>query len=495
MLDQWETIRLRCVRDGEPIKVVARDLGLSKNTVRKYVRSLQAPEHPGVDRSCRLEVHRYHIDEWLRRSPRITAVRIGNLLRSQVDEDLQIGERALRYYVANRRREIVAKAAFVRSLYAAGAEMQFDFTPVKVLLSGVLMTVQLFVARLSYSGKLFARVSLHADQPALFVGLLGAVVHFGGVPKVGVFDNAKIAVTKVLRGRNREENEVFRAFCGALALAVEFAAPAKGNEKGGVEGACGFVEDNVFRPIPEYDDLDAVNSDLLRFCERDEARISSVHHETIGARFERDRSALRPLPAVLPATCVRRIARINKFAEVIYETNRYSVPSRWALRDAVIEVFDERLRIIVGDQCVAEHRRCPGRNQTMLDVRHSLDLLAFKHRSVEHAEIIVGGRLPAQFLELRERLFAEDRLHAGRRFVAVLRLLETYPIEVVCDCIVRAMACGTLDPAAIALLARQRTVPIPPAATALALRSTDGLQRPQVDLKPYNLESLAERSV
>jgi transposase len=494
MLDQWETIRLRCVRDGEPIKVVARDLGLSKNTVRKYVRSLQAPEHPGIDRSCRLDVYRYHIDEWLHRSPRITAVRIGALLRERVDEDLQIGERAMRYYVANRRREIVAKAAFVRSLYTTGHEMQFDFTPVKVLLSGVLMIVQLFVARLSYSGKLFARVSLHADQPALFGGLLDAVVHFGGVPKVGVFDNAKIAVTKVLRGRSREENEVFRAFCGALALAVEFAAPAKGNEKGGVEGACGFVEDNVFRPIPEYDRLDEINSDLLRFCERDEARRSSVHHETIGERFERERSTLRPLPMVLPATCVRRIARINKFAEVIYETNRYSVPSRWALRDAIIEVFDERLRIIVGDQCVAEHRRCLGRNQTMLDVRHSLDLLAFKHRSVEHAEIIVEGRLPVQFLELRERLFAEDRLHAGRRFVAVLRLLETYSIEIVCDCVVHALACGTLDPAAIALLARQRTASIPSAATVLALRSPEGLQRPQVDLERYGLDSLAERS-
>jgi hypothetical protein len=130
----------------------------------------------------------------------------------------------------------------------------------------------------------------------------------------------------------------------------------------------------------------------------------------------------------------------------------------------------------------------------MLDVRHSLDLLAFKHRSVEHAEIIVEGRLPVQFLELRERLFAEDRLHAGRRFVAVLRLLETYSIEIVCDCVVHALACGTLDPAAIALLARQRTASIPSAATVLALRSPEGLQRPQVDLERYGLDSLAERS-
>ena len=83
MLDQWETIRLRCVRDGEPIKVVARDLGLSKNTVRKYVRSIKAPQHHGIERSCRLHAYRYHINDWLHRSPRITAARIGVLLRGK----------------------------------------------------------------------------------------------------------------------------------------------------------------------------------------------------------------------------------------------------------------------------------------------------------------------------------------------------------------------------------------------------------------------------
>jgi hypothetical protein len=258
------------------------------------------------------------------------------------------------FVMASRSRLSRAISDFPRTLFAstcAHSRLQNIPTSTGALLSGALMVVHFLVARLSYSGKLFARVFLHANQPSLFVGLLGAVVHFGGVPKVGVFDNAKIAVTKVLRGRSREQNEVFRAFCRC-------------------SGAC---KDNVFRPIPEYDQPDEINSDLLRFCERDEARHSSVHHETIGERFEREQSAPRPLPAVLPATCMRRIARVNKFAEVIYETNRYSGPSRWAHRDAIVEVFDERLRIIVGDQCVAEHRRCPGRNQTMPDVRHSLD--------------------------------------------------------------------------------------------------------------------------
>ena len=494
-MDTWETIRLRCVRDREPVKTVARELGLSKNTVKKYIHSLQAPHYQRPERTCRLDAYRYHIDDLIRRSPKITAVRIGTQLRAFVDPDLEISQRALREYVANRRREIVGKEAFVRAHYFPGDEMQFDFTPVKLVVSGVLTIVHLFVARLSYSARLFARVSLREDQVALFAGILGAVVHFGGVPRVGVFDNAKTAVTRILRGRNREENEAFRTFCGGLALAMEYAAPAKGNQKGGVEGANGFIEDNMFRPTPECESVEEFNLLLEHFCRGDEARTSSVHRETIGERFAREQPTLRPLPTVLPAACVRRIARINKFAEAICDTNRYSVPTQWAHRDAVLELFEERVRIVVDDQVVAEHKRCTGKHQTMLDVRHAIELLAYKHRSVERAEIIMQSRLPAPLLALRDRLLAHDRARAGRAFVVVLRLLLTYSSEVVAECVSQALACGTLDPAAIALLVRQRTAPLPPAAPILALRAPEGIQRPVVDLARYDLAMLAEGRV
>ena len=152
-MDTWETIRLRCVRDGEPVKLIARELGLSKNTVKKYVRSLQAPQRQALKRASRLDACRYHIDDLIRRSPKITAVRIGTQLHAFVDPDLQISGSALRKYVANRRREIIGKEAFVRALYFPGDQMQFDFTPVKLIVSGALTVVHLFVARLSYSGR------------------------------------------------------------------------------------------------------------------------------------------------------------------------------------------------------------------------------------------------------------------------------------------------------------------------------------------------------
>ena len=43
-MDIWETIRIRCRRNGEKIKAVARDLGLAPNTVRKYLRQDGPPK-------------------------------------------------------------------------------------------------------------------------------------------------------------------------------------------------------------------------------------------------------------------------------------------------------------------------------------------------------------------------------------------------------------------------------------------------------------------
>jgi len=490
-LDQWEIIRLRCVRDGEPVKVVARDLGLARNTVRKYVRSQQPPGTITVARPRLLDPYQSHIDQWLRSSPRITAKRIGTLLRERVDPELRIGERALRQYVAQRRILIRPKEAFVRAVYAPGDQVQFDFTPVQAIVAGVLMKLELFVMRLSYSGRLFARASRRCDQLALFTGLLEGLVAFGGLPREGVFDNAKIAVTRVLRGRNREENRVFRSFCGALALDIQFAAPAKGNEKGGVEGANGYIEDNVFRPIPHYASLGELNAALALFCERDQERLHSTHREPIADRFAREREELRPLPEALPRPCLVRYAHINKFAEVLFETNRYSVPTRYAHREAALEIFEDRLRVIVDGVAVAEHQRCFGRREYRLDIAHSLNLLTHKHRAVERAAVFTDERIPAVFSTWKARLFERNRAGAGKAWMRVMQLLQTSSLEIVAEALTRTLACGTDDPAAVELLVRQTLAPTPPAQPVLELQVS--ATAPTVDLAKYALTLLAER--
>ncbi len=87
--------------------------------------------------------------------------------------------------------------------------------------------------------------------------------HFGGVFELLRFDNLKSAVKKILRGHQREENERFIAFRSHWGFQSEFCNPARGNEKGGVEGEDGYFRRNHLVPLPEARDLEHLNELLL----------------------------------------------------------------------------------------------------------------------------------------------------------------------------------------------------------------------------------------
>jgi transposase len=492
-MEVWESIRLRCHRDGEKIKPVARDLGVSPNTVRKYLRQETPPKSNMRPRPKLLDRYQTHIDELIRSTPRITATRIGTYLRQNVDADLRVSARALRVFVATRRTVLVPKEAFIRAAYAPGDQSQFDFSPMSVYLAGLLVVVQLFVVRLSYSGRFMARASMRCDQPALFAGLLAGFTAFGGLTRTALFDNASTAVKRVLRGRNRTENEAFAAFRGGLALHVTFAAPAKGNEKGGVEGVHGYIEDNFFRPIPSFADLDELNASLARFCDASLEREHATYHETIGERFLREQPTLLALPAILPRACLTRYVHINKFAEVCFESNAYSVPTAFAHRHAVIEVYENRVRIVVGDEAVAEHPRSFGVNGRFLDPSHYVALLAHKHRAAESALVLSDGRIPSELHGLFERYREADPRSATRRWTQVLALLAHAPVGELVQVVTHALARGTDDPAAIALLLRQHRAPAQaPAIAQQLLPEAARLEVPTPDLSAYATVQLME---
>jgi len=494
-LDIWETIRIRCVRDKEPYKRVARELGISKNTVKKYVLSNQPPTAPKfAGRAAAMHPFEAKVDRLLRETPKITAARIAQVLRQTIDPALCVSERSVREYVAARRARIVPREAFVRLVYEPGGQVQYDFKDVVARIGGVETALHLFSARLSYSTASFSQCYRSEDRPALFDGLVSSCAYFGGVPREGLFDNASTAVKRILRGREREVATDYAALCGNLALRMQFAAPGKGNEKGGVEGLHGWVEDTFFRPMPDYANLEDLNVALLELCAR---RLDGrVGGQSVAERLELERAVLRPLPAVLPSTCVRENVRVNKFAEVAYKTNRYSVPTRYAHRDAVLEVFHNRIRVVIdGMDDVAEHERCFGRNQAVLDPLHFIDLLSFKHRAVVRAEVFRQRSFDTTLRALLNTYNDSDPMTAGKRFMRVIALLENHPMDDLVDAVVAARQRGTDDPAAIALALRQGQRPYQEAPPLSMPAGTRGATRPRANLDAYATAALAEVTV
>ncbi len=449
-MEDWQNIRTRYRAHGETIKSISRATGHSKNTVRKYLRSDLAPQQKGVvTRSSILAPYLDEIRELIKTTPKITAARIVAVLRERHDILLRIKERAARKFIAQHRIDIVPKEAFVRLVYAPGSQMQIDFKDVFLRINGDDVKHHLFTARLCYSGDFFAYVFRSEDTPSLLEGIVLACTYFGGSARECVFDHAKTAVKRVLPGRRRDVGSDYRAICGSFGMQMHFAAPARGNEKGAVEGTHGFVEDNFFRLTRSGDDLKSVNEELRTFC----IKVGDKKRTLI----DEEKSFLTPLPSQLPNTARSIAVRINKFAEINFATNRYSVPTAYTHRNGLLRVYSDHITISVGDEEIAKHTRSFQRRAAVLEPLHYLDLLEMKHRSVERAEVFTTDKFPDELKQLLRVYVDEDRDSAGKQFMRVIRLFHFYDTGDIVRAASTACNRGTSDPAAIELLLQQGT--------------------------------------
>jgi len=176
----------------------------------------------------------------------------------------------------------------------------------------------------------------------------------------------------------------------------------------------------------------------------------------------------------------------------MHRTNRYSVPSRFAYRDALVETYADTVRIIVSDEAVAIHKRSFSRHDVVLDPLHFVDMLRFKHRAVERAEVFTTHRFPAELRDLLRTYVDDDRETAGKQFIRVIELLKTHSTEALVRAVGTAKRRGTTDPAAISLLLRQDAQAYHVPELLAVPTATIGASVLAVDLRCYATQTLKE---
>jgi len=308
-------------------------------------------------------------------------------------------------------------------------EAQVDYGFAEVVVAGVPVKVALFVMTLPYSDAIYIQAFPRECTESFLEGHKRAFTFFGGVPKRISYDNAKVAVAKILGHREREVTREFLRLKSHYLFQDHFCLVRRANEKGHVERLLDFARAHYLVPVPRVKSLADLNAELQKQCTADLQR--QLRGKTAPQRelLNEERTSMLPLPQ--QEFDARRLtqAAANSLSLVRFDTNSYSVPVKYGHRKITVIATVDEVRLVFENRLIARHERHWGREQFIFEPVHYLALLERKPGGFDHARPLVDWQLPACFDVLRRRQEREPTGLGTREFIRVLRLLEQATIR------------------------------------------------------------------
>lgn len=375
-------VRLREL--GWGAKRIARELGCSRNTVKRWLSQGSWEPYADVSRSRQLDGLSAWLAERFRRHN-------GNadVIRQELagEKSISVSLRTVERAVAPLRQELLAEArATVRFETRPGDQLQIDFGERRVEVGGSGVKVYLFVATLGYSRRLHVRAYGHERQESWFDGMESTFRAFGGRPREVLLDNARALILH----HDRLSREVvlhprLHAFAHHWGFRVVACAPYRARTKGKDERGVGYVKKNAIagRCFASWAELEAHLDVWTR--EIADRRVHGTTGELPIDRFMRDEAvALQPLAGIPPFISARDLLRrVGADCAVEVDGNAYSVPWRLIGERVRVTVGGGSVRVLHGGREVAVHAELKGRHGRVVDDAHLMGLVGAKPRSAQ----------------------------------------------------------------------------------------------------------------
>jgi len=398
------------------------------------------------------------IDSWLEgdkdapRKQRHTATRIYHRLVSEAG--FEGSATTVRRYVRKAKLQlgIGGNKAFLPLEPECGKEAEVDWGTAVGVIGGEQTRFKFFCMRSKYSGKHYVRCYPCERQVAFFDAHMQAFSFFGGVFGAVVYDNLTSAVEKVLKGKDRKEQEAFRRFHDYYNFKALFCNVDSGHEKGGVEGLVGFARRNYMVPVPEAESFEELNEKIVQSCLEYGSHRIDGREKSVNELFEEEKAHLLTFP-MHPFSNVGTVeSKVNPYSTVILDKNRYSVPTRYVGFPVRAILTVDRVEVFQRAQRIATHERVFGNNKWQLNPDHYLDLLHQRPGAFDAARPIREWRKswPPCLERLRDKFVASHGETDGTRdFITVLMLYRDHPAEEVEGAVERAVANGVSSSAGV----------------------------------------------
>ena len=477
-MDTIARVRREFYQRKRSIKEIARELHISRNTVRKILRSdvtefSYARERQPLPKigPWRGELDRLLIsNEGKAGRERLTLIRIYEELHA-----LGFGGSydAVRRYAKNwsRERGAANAEAFVLLVFAPGEAYQFDWSHEIVLINGTTVTVKLAHVRLCHSRMFFVRAYPRETQEMVFDAHDRAFAFFKGTCTRGIYDNMKTAVETVFLGKDRAYNRRFLQMCSHYLIEPTACTPASGWEKGQVENQVGLVRERFFTPrlrVKSYEELNAILLDRCIAYARAHKHPERID-KTIFGMFEEERTKLVPVRGGFDGFHAV-VASVSRTCLVRFDNNKYSVSSRAVGRPVEVCAYADRIVIKQDGIAIAEHPRCFGRGETVFDPWHYVPVLARKPGALRNGAPFKDWVLPSAMERVRRKLKGSD--DGDRQMVQVLTAVLSDGLTAVDAACAEALAHGVCSADVILNILARAKDPAP----ALTIMTPEALQ-------------------
>ncbi|WP_222934191.1 IS21 family transposase [Cyanobium sp. NS01] len=361
---------------------IARELGCSPETVRKYLRQGGWQPYGKPSRNSLLDGQRAWLKErFLAHRGNADVVRQELASEKGIAVSLRTVERAVEPWRQELRN---AALATVRFETPPGRQLQADFGQCVVRIGGERVRVHLAVLTLGYSRRLLVRAFRSEKQDHWLQAMEEGFRHWGGVPKEVLVDNARALVSQ-----HDPEREilVFAQRLDDFARYWDFkpraCRPYRARTKGKDERGVAYVKKNAMAGR-EFGSWEALEAHLVRWTrEVADVRIHGTTGEAPLVRFRREEAqALQPLEAKPSFLAERELVRIvHSDCCVEVEANWYSAPQSLIRQRVSVLVRDQHLLIRHGGRIVAEHRRLrPGSRGRQVIEAHWAGLVPQRQR-------------------------------------------------------------------------------------------------------------------
>jgi len=471
------------IRDGIAQHLTPRQLadglGLDIKTVRHwsdrpYTRRARVP------RSSKLDPFKGRIVGWLDAHP-LTVQQVFQRLR---DAGYDGGISIVKDYVHTIRPR--AREAFLTLAFAPGELAQVDWGEFGAIAVGnTRRRLSFFVMVLAWSRQMYVEFTLSQTMEH-FLGAHINAFNALGVPRKVMVDHLRAAVLRHVRGEPVQFNPRYLDFARHYGFEIVACNVAKGNEKGRVERGVGYVKGNFLSGL-DLPDFAALNPAVQVWLES----VANVrlHRETQRRPLDLwadERAHLQPVNP-RPFDVGRVLAvRANRQFRVTFESNRYSVPARFAGCPVTLKAYPDRLCVYHGEELIARHVRSFERHRDIEDPDHPKALLA-QRRHAHDAQVL------KRFLDLSPLAanyhagLLERRGNAMSHVRKIVALAEIHGNEAVVRALTDALAFEAFSSEYIAHLIEARGRRLPEASPLVLMRRQDALdlELPPADLSAY----------